>query len=107
MASGYRLVSYDDNGTATAGVLAGERIVPAATLLKGSSGIDASSVLSLLRNWDKAHAALRTAAQNVQPGDGIVLAQAKLLAPILYPGSLFCAGANYWDHLEEMAEIAK
>jgi 2-keto-4-pentenoate hydratase/2-oxohepta-3-ene-1,7-dioic acid hydratase in catechol pathway len=35
------------------------------------------------------------------------LMQAKLDAPILYPGALFCAGANYWDHLEEMAEIAK
>ena len=35
------------------------------------------------------------------------LAQAKLLAPILYPGALYCAGANYWDHLDEMAEIAK
>ena len=23
------------------------------------------------------------------------------------PGALYCAGANYWDHLEEMAEIAK
>ena len=31
----------------------------------------------------------------------------QLLAPILYPGALYCAGANYWDHLEEMAEIAK
>jgi 2-keto-4-pentenoate hydratase/2-oxohepta-3-ene-1,7-dioic acid hydratase in catechol pathway len=26
---------------------------------------------------------------------------------VLYPGAFYCAGANYWDHLEEMAEIAR
>jgi 2-keto-4-pentenoate hydratase/2-oxohepta-3-ene-1,7-dioic acid hydratase in catechol pathway len=30
------------------------------------------------------------------------LAEVKLLAPILYPGVLYCAGANYRDHLLEM-----
>jgi 2-keto-4-pentenoate hydratase/2-oxohepta-3-ene-1,7-dioic acid hydratase in catechol pathway len=107
MAAEYRLVSYADGGAAKAGVLIGDRVVPAATLLAGADGIDSSSVLGLLRSWDRAHARLAAAAQNVQPNDGIALAQTKLLAPILYPGALYCAGANYWDHLEEMAEIAK
>ena len=108
MSSDYRLVSYAEDGVAPkAGVLVGERVVPAATLLQGADGIDSSSVLGLLRAWDSAHPRLHAAAQKVQPNDGIALAQVKLLAPILYPGALFCAGANYWDHLEEMAEIAK
>lgn len=108
MASEYRLVSYAEDGVAPkAGFLVGERVVPAATLLQGADGIDSSSVLGLLRAWDSAHPRLHAAAQKVQPNDGIALAQVKLLAPILYPGALFCAGANYWDHLEEMAEIAK
>jgi len=106
MAAEYRLVSYADGKGAKAGALIADRIFPAEQLI-GGSGIDASSVLALVRNWDKAHAQLYAAAQKVKPGDGIALAQAKLLAPILYPGALFCAGANYWDHLEEMAEIAK
>src|SRR5664280_135769 len=98
MASEYRLVSYAEGGVAPkAGVLVGERVVPAATLLQGADGIDSSSVLGLLRAWDSAHPRLHTAAQKVQPNDGIALAQVKLLAPILYPGMLFCAGANYWD----------
>jgi 2-keto-4-pentenoate hydratase/2-oxohepta-3-ene-1,7-dioic acid hydratase in catechol pathway len=106
MASEYRLISYTDGGGAPkAGVLAGERVLPAAALLQGAS--DGTSVLGLLQSWDRAHAALHAAVQNVQPSDGIALAKVKLLAPILYPGALFCAGANYWDHLEEMAEIAK
>ena len=46
------------------------------------------------------------AAGTVDPRDGRPLAEVVLDAPILYPGALFCAGANYWDHLQEMAEIA-
>jgi 2-keto-4-pentenoate hydratase/2-oxohepta-3-ene-1,7-dioic acid hydratase in catechol pathway len=107
MASEYRLVSYLDGGATKAGVLVGERIVPAVSLLENADGIDSSSVLGILRSWDIAHPRLHAAVQNVRPKDGIALAQAKLLAPILYPGAMFCAGANYWDHLEEMAEIAK
>jgi 2-keto-4-pentenoate hydratase/2-oxohepta-3-ene-1,7-dioic acid hydratase in catechol pathway len=99
-------VSYADGKGAKAGALIGERIFPAEQLI-ADDGIDASSVLALLQNWDKAHARLHAAAQNVKAGGGIALAQAKLMAPILYPGALFCAGANYWDHLEEMAEIAR
>ena len=41
------------------------------------------------------------------PRNGQSLSEVVLLAPLLYPGALFCAGANYWDHLNEMAEIAK
>ena len=106
MASEYRLVSYADGGAPRAGVLVGDRVVPAATLLQGGD-VDASSVLGLLRTWDKSHARLAAAAATVKPGDGRALPEVKLLAPILYPGALYCAGANYWDHLEEMAEIAK
>jgi 2-keto-4-pentenoate hydratase/2-oxohepta-3-ene-1,7-dioic acid hydratase in catechol pathway len=106
MASEYRLVSYAEGGSAQAGVLVNDRVVPAAALLQGG-GIDASSVLALLHTWDTSHARLAAAAETVKPGDGLALAGVKLLAPILYPGALYCAGANYWDHLEEMAEIAK
>ena len=106
MASEYRLVSYIDGGTTKAGALVGDRIVPVTSLLQGVD-VDSTSVLGLLRNWDIVHPRLHAAAQKVKPTDGIPLADAKLQAPILYPGALFCAGANYWDHLEEMAEIAK
>ena len=99
----YRLLTYRDAGKPVAGVLVDGRIYPAAAMLKGS-GIDASSVLALLGSWSKAHRALAKAAGTVKPKNGKPLARVKLLAPILYPGALFCAGANYWDHMEEMAK---
>jgi 2-keto-4-pentenoate hydratase/2-oxohepta-3-ene-1,7-dioic acid hydratase in catechol pathway len=35
-------------------------------------------------------------------GKGIPLKKAKLLAPIPHPGAIYCAGANYTDHVAEM-----
>lgn len=108
MGSGYRLVSFANGaGAPAAGVLAGERVVPAASLLQDVDGVDTSSVLGLLRSWDAVHPRLDAAAASIGVGGGASLSDIKLLAPILYPGALYCAGANYWDHLEEMAEIAK
>ena len=106
MASEYRLVSYLHDGKPKAGVLVGERIIPATALLPGVD-VDSTSVLGLLRAWDVVHPRLHAAVHNLQTDAGIARTQVKLLAPILYPGALYCAGANYWDHLEEMAEIAK
>ena len=103
MASEYRLLSHIDAKGDHAGVLVAGQVYPAANLLKGS-GVDASSVLAILQSWAKAHRALVKAASKVKPRDGKPLAKVKLLAPVLYPGGLFCAGANYWDHMEEMAK---
>jgi 2-keto-4-pentenoate hydratase/2-oxohepta-3-ene-1,7-dioic acid hydratase in catechol pathway len=104
--SGYRLVSFRaGDGAPRAGIKVGERVYPVADCAKGLA--DPNSVLGILREWDKAHPALEVAAKSVDAKGGFALGDVTLLAPILYPGALYCAGANYWDHLEEMAEIAK
>jgi 2-keto-4-pentenoate hydratase/2-oxohepta-3-ene-1,7-dioic acid hydratase in catechol pathway len=36
-------------------------------------------------------------------GKGIPVSEVTLHAPLLYPGAIYCAGANYADHVEEMA----
>ena len=69
----------------------GERVYPAASLVGGLE--NTSSVLGLLRDWDAAHPRLDTAAKNVDPKGGFAFSDLQLLAPILYPGALFCAGA--------------
>jgi 2-keto-4-pentenoate hydratase/2-oxohepta-3-ene-1,7-dioic acid hydratase in catechol pathway len=106
---GYRLVSYRDaSGTPKPGVLIDDHILSPAYLLADlAQTCDTRSVLGLLRQWDVVHPRLHAAAGMVDPSDGLQLADVSLDAPILYPGALFCAGANYWDHLEEMVEIAK
>jgi 2-keto-4-pentenoate hydratase/2-oxohepta-3-ene-1,7-dioic acid hydratase in catechol pathway len=101
MAAEYRLLTYRVKGNPAAGVLIGERIYPAADL--AGAGVDASSVLALLQSWDKVHPRFKKAAAKPDPKKGVPLAKAELLAPLHYPTALFCAGANYWDHLEEMA----
>ena len=103
MSAGYRLVSYvGAQGRPQAGVLAGERVIAATDIL----GPKYSSVIEILRDWSETHPAIAKAVEG-GANAGTPLSSVKLLAPVLYPGAFFCAGANYWDHLNEMAEIAK
>jgi 2-keto-4-pentenoate hydratase/2-oxohepta-3-ene-1,7-dioic acid hydratase in catechol pathway len=105
MQAGYRLVSYADaSASPVAGILAGGRVVPAASVL----GEKISTVMDILRSWDQAHPRIAKANEDKSFAEkGAPLASIKLFAPILYPGAFYCAGANYWDHLNEMAAIAK
>jgi 2-keto-4-pentenoate hydratase/2-oxohepta-3-ene-1,7-dioic acid hydratase in catechol pathway len=103
MQVGYRLVSYvDERGAAQAGILIDGRVYKARDILGGAY----SSVIDILRSWDDAHARIVGAVGNGVGEKGLPVSDVSLLAPVLYPGAFFCAGANYWDHLEEMAEIA-
>jgi len=59
-----------------------------------------NSVAGFFSDWDRALLALNAAAAQVQASDLIPTSQR--LAPLLYPGKILCAGANYFDHLAEM-----
>ena len=98
----YCLLSYQEGPTAVAGLLVRDRIYRAESVLRRTN-LDASSVLSLLETWPETHRILLEVVGDLRPDDGAPLDRAVLLAPILYPRGVFCAGANYWDHLEEMA----
>jgi len=100
----YRLLTYQDGAQAKAGILVNDRVYDCATLLGEQAGTDTSSVRGLLADWDKTHEALKSAAENIDPAQGTPLGDVQLCAPILYPGAIFCAGANYWDHFDEMAD---
>lgn len=103
----YRILSYrDTNGAPRAGILIDGLIYPAATLLEDDR-IDASSVLGLLQSWERLGERLSERLAQPPPRDGaLALKEATLLAPILYPGALFCTWGNYRDHLQEMAKLA-
>lgn len=62
------------------------------------------SIMALFSDWEGSRALLGTlAAGAAASGVSAVKAQdANLLAPLLYPGKILCAGANYYDHMAEM-----
>jgi 2-keto-4-pentenoate hydratase/2-oxohepta-3-ene-1,7-dioic acid hydratase in catechol pathway len=103
---GYKLLTYQAGRDARAGVLVAEQVFDAAKLTGTAAH---ATVLGVLNDWPKANRLLAQAAKRIAGGKsrvkGTPLARAKLLAPILYPGAIFCAGANYRDHAEEMARV--
>ena len=69
-----------------------------------------ASVLGLLEDWGHARGALAATAKKRATGKSRIkampLARTRLLAPLLYPGAILCAGANYRDHMLEMARVS-
>jgi 2-keto-4-pentenoate hydratase/2-oxohepta-3-ene-1,7-dioic acid hydratase in catechol pathway len=59
-----------------------------------------ASVMDLWDNWDASLKALDAASAKLDAAD--VVTPTRCLAPLLYPGKILCAGANYYDHLAEM-----
>ncbi len=100
----YRLLSYRSGRDARAGVLVDEQVYDA-TKVSGNAAY--TSVLAILQDWSEAKTAIALGAQRIAAGKsrtkGTPLKRVKLLAPILYPGNIYCAGANYTDHMAEMA----
>ena len=98
----YKLLSYESGRTARAGVLVADAMFDAAKVT-GVAGH--ASVLGVLDDWSRARRLLGQAAKRLEAGRarGIPLKRVKLLAPVLYPGNIYCAGANYTDHMAEMA----
>jgi 2-keto-4-pentenoate hydratase/2-oxohepta-3-ene-1,7-dioic acid hydratase in catechol pathway len=95
----YKLVSYQSNSGPRAGLVIDDQVFDAAELTGRPSY---ATVLGILEDWGAAQGVL----QNAKAGSakGTPLAQAKLLAPVLWPSAIYCAGANYSDHVKEMAE---
>ena len=103
----YKLLTYQAGRDARAGIVVNEQVFDAAKLTASAAH---ASVLGVLNDWAKAGRLLAQAAKRIAEGKsrvtGTPLARVKLLAPILYPGAIFCAGANYRDHAEEMARVS-
>ena len=63
-------------------------------------------MLDVLGDWDRAQHALQDAAGTAHGrAAGRPLSATKLLTPVLHPSGIFCAGANYTDHMMEMAKV--
>ena len=101
----YRLATYALGSEPRAGLIVDELIVDAAKAL-GENG-SANSVLALLARWQELHPRFKDIARSVRAArttpHSVPLAGTRLFAPVLYPGTVFCAGANYKDHVAEMS----
>jgi 2-keto-4-pentenoate hydratase/2-oxohepta-3-ene-1,7-dioic acid hydratase in catechol pathway len=64
------------------------------------------TAMGLFADWAAAAARLDRLAGKVESGThkpaALEEAGAELLAPLLFPGKILCAGANYYDHMAEM-----
>jgi len=102
----YKLVTYGAVQEPRAGMMVDEEVFDLAGLTGKSSY---ATVLNVLKDWEAAQTVLDEAAQETRAGKikGIPLQKVKLLVPVLYPSTIYCAGANYVDHVQEMAAARK
>jgi 2-keto-4-pentenoate hydratase/2-oxohepta-3-ene-1,7-dioic acid hydratase in catechol pathway len=93
-----RLVTYERDGGAQPGALVDDHVVALAAL-----GEPARSVRALLAGSDAA--ALAALAERARAsGEGVPLADVRLLAPVPGPEKVVCIGLNYRDHAEETGQ---
>ena len=99
--SSFRLLNYLGNDGPRAGILAGGAdIIDLREALPEKAWC--VSTLAVLNAWDEALPALHALA-NKPLAKPVPLASVKLLPPILYPPAIYCTGANYMAHAEEMS----
>ena len=95
----YKLLTYQDRSGPRSGILVDTTVYDAAKVL-GQPAY--ASMRAILDDWQTAGASLAKAADG-KLTDGIALSGLELLPPVLYPGAIYCAGANYRDHVDNMA----
>jgi 2-keto-4-pentenoate hydratase/2-oxohepta-3-ene-1,7-dioic acid hydratase in catechol pathway len=95
----YRLLTYARPRGPRAGVLIGDRIFDASGL---TGKVEHETMLGLLADWDSVDPLLAGIAEQGNSAGGTALGEAEILAPILYPGEIWAAGANYQDHINEV-----
>lgn len=109
----YALLTFqDEHGAARPGLRVGDdRILGIEDALLKRDEVPAfscGSVKDLLTRWDEASLLMRSLADWAQSGQAEPLlrplADTRLLAPILYPDAIFCAFANFTDHMKEMSD---
>jgi 2-keto-4-pentenoate hydratase/2-oxohepta-3-ene-1,7-dioic acid hydratase in catechol pathway len=99
--AGWKLATYRSAEGPRAGLVVDEMVFDAAKLT-GRPGY--AIVLGILNEWRTAQGVLKKAAAGAGTArtKGSPLKLTKLLAPVLWPSAIYCAGANYADHVAEM-----
>jgi 2-keto-4-pentenoate hydratase/2-oxohepta-3-ene-1,7-dioic acid hydratase in catechol pathway len=100
----YLLVTYQSEKGPRAGIAVGDKLFDAAALTRKASYV---STLDILNDWRTARGLLKKAAASAAKSKlkSRSLAKTRLLPPVLWPSAIYCAGANYTDHMMEMARL--
>ncbi|MGH6981343.1 MAG: fumarylacetoacetate hydrolase family protein [Stellaceae bacterium] len=97
---GFTLVSFHASDGVRAGAVVEGRVFELAKL---TGHAEDDTIRGLLADWERGRDRIVTALSRGAHSDSIALGDARLLAPVLYPGAIYCAGSNYQDHADEMA----
>ena len=111
----YRLLNYaGPKGKAMPGILVADKVLDLGKSIaiykrKNPVKFGFDSTLAVFADWPKAKLALKKIADEFTKSPksayakiAVPLKRVKLLAPILYPSSVFCIAANYRDHTMEI-----
>jgi 2-keto-4-pentenoate hydratase/2-oxohepta-3-ene-1,7-dioic acid hydratase in catechol pathway len=95
-----KICQYDSN---QAGAVVGDRVYPIGeALVKGGVLRSGYTMLEVVDAMANQPAAMQCARAAVGSGPAVPLSAIKILAPILNPGSIWAAAANYREHQREM-----
>lgn len=99
----YKLATYQSTEGPRAGIIVDDKVFDAAKLTGTASY---ASVSGILNDWKTAQGALKKAAEKAGKTriQSKPLSRTKLRAPLLWPSTIYCAGANYADHAAEMSK---
>ena len=100
--AGYKLATYQSADGPRAGLVVDDRLFDAAKMTRRPAY---ATMLGILNDWKTAQGFLKKAAAAASKAHakGRPIKGAKLLAPVLWPSAIYCAGANYADHAAEMS----
>lgn len=98
--SNWSLATVEASGAAIACIEVGGELYRLEPSLARAGLAGKTTLMSLFDDWSTASSALDAAATKVDAADRVTAT--RRLAPLLYPGKILCAGANYFDHLAEM-----
>ena len=96
----WALATVEIDGQPTACIEVEENLYRLKSSLARVGHPGADTVMALFQDWIASAKALDEAAAQLSETDRITATTR--LAPLLYPGKILCAGANYYDHLAEM-----
>lgn len=99
----FALATVEHLGKPVACIERDGRFHPLARLAQSAGHPDiATDLIGLIATGQHPQTRLEELAAHCNPALALPAGKLRVLAPLLYPGKILCAGANYFDHLAEM-----